>query len=77
MPVKTNAAQTYKTVHIKSVPIIAIGKSLCGFFVSSAAVETASKPIYAKKIIKAPEKIPSIPFGANVAKLVPQFSGAT
>ena len=55
------------------VPRIAIGKSLWGFFVSSAAVETASNPIYAKKIIKAPINIPGKPFGANGT----QFSGRT
>ena len=55
------------------MPKIPIGKSLCGFLVSSAAVEIASNPIYAKKIIKAPINIPSNPFGANGV----QFSGFT
>jgi len=32
--------------------------SFCGFFASCAAVETASKPMYAKKIIAAARKIP-------------------
>jgi hypothetical protein len=31
--------------------IMPIGKSRCGFFVSSAVVETASKPMKAKKTI--------------------------
>ena len=63
----------YKIVHKTSVPIIAIGKSLCGFLVSSAAVEIASNPMYAKKITNAPVKMPSKPFGANGT----QFSGLT
>ena len=50
-----------------------MGKFLCGFLVSSAAVEIASKPIYAKKIINAPEIIPWKPFGAKGV----QFSGFT
>ena len=56
-----------------SVPIKPMGKFLCGFLVSSAAVEIASKPIYAKKIINAPEIIPWKPFGAKGV----QFSGFT
>jgi len=35
-----------------------MGISLCGFFASCAAVETASKPIYAKKITAAPRAMP-------------------
>ena len=42
-----------------------IGMFRCGFFVSSAAVEIASKPMYAKKTIAAPWWIPAHPFGAN------------
>ena len=72
-PVKTRATQTYKIVQIISVPNIAIGKSLCGFSVSSAVVEIASNPIYAKKIKNAPINTPSKPFGANGT----QFSGLT
>jgi hypothetical protein len=37
----------------------------CGLRVSSAAVEMASKPIYAKNTIAAPSWIPRHPFGAN------------
>ena len=37
--------------------MIPIGKFFCGFLVSSAVVETASKPMYAKKIINAKNKI--------------------
>ena len=72
-PVKTSAAHMYKIVHRARVPIIATGKSLWGFFVSSAAVEIASNPIYAKKITNAPVKIPSKPLGAKGV----QFSGFT
>jgi len=35
----------------------------CGFFVSSAAVETASKPTYAKKIDAAAPRTPTPPVG--------------
>ena len=73
IPVKTNATITYNSVQSSNVPIIAIGKSLCGFLVSSAAVDIASKPIYAKKITNAPIKTPSKPFGINGV----QFSGLT
>ena len=45
----------------------------CGFFVSSAAVAMASKPIYAKKIVNALANIPEKPFGINGV----QFSGLT
>jgi hypothetical protein len=37
----------------------------CGSFVSSAAVETASKPMKAKKTMAAPWWIPRQPLGAN------------
>ena len=39
-------------------PIIAMGKVLCGFLTSSAAVVMASKPIYAKNMIAAPLNMP-------------------
>ncbi len=48
-----------------------IGKSRCGFFVSSAVVETASKPMKAKKTIAAPPMMPPNPLGANGC----QFAG--
>ena len=50
-----------------------IGMSRPGFLHSSAHVETASKPMYAKKMIAAPAPIPGKPFGANGC----QFSGFT
>ena len=52
-PVKTSATNIYTTVHANSVPIMPIGTSFCGFLVSSAAVEIASKTVYAKKIVNA------------------------
>ena len=58
-------------MQIASEPIIPIGMSFWGFRHSSAAVETASNPMYAKKISAAPEPIPAHPFGANGC----QFSG--
>ena len=53
--------------------IIPIGKSRCGFFVSSAVVETASKPMKAKNTIAAPLITPEKPFGRNGI----QFGGCT
>lgn len=47
----------------------------CGFFVSSAAVETASKPTYAKKIDAAAADIPPKPKGANGSKFVAFIAG--
>src|SRR5947209_2868872 len=41
------------------------GISFCGFFASSAAVDTESKPIYVKKIMAPPEITPANPDGAN------------
>src|ERR1700678_1999219 len=39
-----------------------MGISRCGFFVSCAAVETASNPMYAKKITPAPRATPDHPY---------------
>ena len=61
------------TVQTTRVAMMPIGMSRCGFFVSSAAVETASKPMYAKKMIAAADEIPVQPFGANGV----QFAGFT
>jgi hypothetical protein len=38
-----------------------IGRSRCGFLASCAAVETASKPMYAKKMTPAPAVMPPQP----------------
>ncbi len=54
--------------------MIPIGRSRCGFFASCAVVETASNPMYAKKMYAAPAPIPENPKGAKVAQLVPQFA---
>ena len=45
--------------------------SRCGFRASWAAVETASKPMYAKKITAAPRMMPDQPNSPNV----PVFGG--
>src|SRR5580698_11570820 len=58
-------------VQITSEPRMPIGISRLGFFDSCAAVETASKPIYAKKITPAPRSTPDQP---NSPK-VPVFGG--
>ena len=49
------------------------GKSRLGSTTSSAAVETASNPMYAKKITAAPFITPDHPIGANGL----QFAGLT
>src|SRR6476469_2597208 len=46
----------------------AMGKSRPGFLDSSDPVETASKPIYAKKITPAAAVTPAAPWGANGTK---------
>ena len=58
-------------VQITSEPNIPMGIPFCGFFASCAAVETASKPIKAKKTVPAPAAIPDQP---NYQK-APVFSG--
>ena len=50
--------------------IIPIGMSRCGFFVSSAVVETASKPMKAKNTIAAPLITPPKPLGMNGCQFV-------
>src|SRR5262245_1249155 len=57
------------TVHTTRLAMIAMGMSRLGFLVSSAAVLTASKPMYAKKMIAAAENIPDVPLGANGCQL--------
>ena len=56
-----------------SEPMIPMGMSRFGLRASSAVVETASKPMYAKKTIAAPVITPCTPFGANGC----QFGGLT
>ena len=45
--------------------IIPRGMFFCGFWVSSLAVETASKPMYEKNPSAAPCQMPLKPLGAN------------
>ena len=61
MPVMTAATPMYRTVHITSEARMAIGTSRCGRFASSACVEMASKPMYAKNTIDAPKMMPARP----------------
>src|SRR6266849_2560246 len=51
----------YRTVQMRSEPMIPIGMSFCGFLASCAAVLTASKPIYAKNTIAPPVNTPLQP----------------
>ena len=52
-----------------SDPMMPIGRSRCGFLHSCAAVETASKPMYAKKTVAAPCKIPDVPKDTEVFEI--------
>ena len=62
MPVRTNATAMYSTVQIAREPRMPIGMSRCGFLASWAAVDTASNPMYAKKITPAPRTMPLQPY---------------
>ena len=53
------------------LPSIPKGKSFCGLRASCAATDTASKPMYAKKMTPAPAKMPLKPNSPNV----PVFGG--
>ena len=64
-PVITTAVATYSTVQTISDPMMPRGKLRCGSRVSSAAVETASKPMYEKNASEAPVQMPAKPLGAN------------
>ncbi len=61
------------TVQMTRLAIMAMGMSRCGLRVSSAAVDTASNPMYAKKMMAAALEMPRNPFGAKGV----QLSGCT
>src|SRR6202041_83597 len=65
-----------KIVQITRLPIRPIGMLRWGFLVSSAAVDTASKPTYAKNIEAAAPPMPSQPNGANGAKFSALMTGS-
>ena len=56
-------------VAISSEPQMAMGRSRLGRLASSLPVETASKPMKAKKMIEAALTTPSTPLGANGRRL--------
>jgi hypothetical protein len=68
-PTAVTDTSTYTMVAISSEPQIAIGRSLLGFLASSLPVETASKPMKAKKMTEAAVTMPSRPLGANGLRL--------
>ena len=70
-PVITAAISTYSSVQTASEPRMPTGMSFCGLRVSCAAVETASNPMYAKKMTPAPASTPLHP----ITPKVPVFSG--
>ena len=57
------------------LPIRPMGTLRCGFRVSSAAVDTASKPTYAKKIDDAALTTPRFPSGLNGSKFSARIIG--
>ena len=65
IPVSTSAIATYRTVQMISDQMMPVGMSRWGFRASSAAVLTASNPMYEKKMIAAPTLMPAKPLGAN------------
>src|SRR5579871_928879 len=71
MPSSTTATAMYSTVQTASDPRMPIGMSRAGFFASCAAVDTASKPMYAKNITPAPRSTPLQPNDPNA----PVFGG--
>jgi hypothetical protein len=62
-PTITTETIMYKQQQIDNAAPIPSGRSLCGFFTSSAVLATVSKPIYAKKTVADPASIPFIPCG--------------
>ena len=71
MPVSTADTATYSIVQTTRLAMMPIGMSRCGFFASCAAVETASKPMYAKKMMPAACTTPLQPNWPNI----PVFGG--
>ncbi|MNR53830.1 hypothetical protein D3C85_1739060 [compost metagenome] len=69
MPVMIIETATYNTAQTAKEPIMPMGRSRAGFFTSSAAEETASKPIKAKKTKAEAFKIPWPPKGAKGCQL--------
>src|SRR5216684_1536412 len=64
-PVSTTTTEMYSRVQTTRVAMMPIGKSRWGFLHSSAAVDTESKPMYVKKTIEPPVRMPGQPLGAN------------
>src|SRR5208337_3427294 len=77
IPVSMAATEMYNTVQTTSETRMPIGKSRCGRLASCAVVETASNPMYAKKIYAAPAPMPEKPMGAKACQSCPQFDGLT
>src|SRR5687768_8114502 len=65
IPVSTSASNTYTMEQMIRELIMPLGRSRWGFLHSSAVVEIASKPIYAKKTAETPFIIPENPLGVN------------
>src|ERR1700732_3369908 len=77
IPVNTPATEIYSSVQTNNETIIPIGRSRCGFLGCCAVGETASNPMYAKKMYAAPAPIPLKPYGAKLCQSLPQFAVET
>jgi hypothetical protein len=60
-PLSTYENSTYRMVQTASDPRMPNGMSFFGFFVSCAAVDTASNPMNAKKTTPAAPRMPMMP----------------
>ena len=73
-PTAASATAQYRAVTRASERMMARGRSRCGFFASSPAVDAASKPMYEKNSEAAPAVIPAVPSGNERAE-VPGVEG--
>ncbi len=67
-PTAASATAQYRAVTRASERMMARGRSRCGFFASSPAVDAASKPMYEKNSEAAPAVIPAVPSGNSGRK---------
>eukprot|EP00351_Strombidinopsis_sp_SopsisLIS2011_P005228 CAMPEP_0116876418 /NCGR_PEP_ID=MMETSP0463-20121206/8362_1 /TAXON_ID=181622 /ORGANISM="Strombidinopsis sp, Strain SopsisLIS2011" /LENGTH=169 /DNA_ID=CAMNT_0004523007 /DNA_START=912 /DNA_END=1421 /DNA_ORIENTATION=+ len=68
IPYRDMAINMYKIMQMKTESLIDAGKSLTGFFASSATDVTNSKPRYPKNTMDVPVSNPSTPFCSSRTK---------
>ena len=68
----TAETSTNRMVQMASDPRMPRGMSRCGFRASCAEVDTASKPMYAKKITPAPRRTPLQPYSIRTPLCWPE-----